>query len=176
MTIHLAGAIPQEGEERVRQLAEEYDQLARNDADGRLQLQRHIYAEMEHWLDRAESVSHLREPAVARVVAEAIAFRHDRVWNVLEYVIMPNHVHLFFEVLDGGLKHTVEEFKRWTGRLGKSLVASVGERFWQDEWFDHWSRSDEQDERITDYIRQNPVKAGLVTDFRDWPYGSWNAE
>ena len=35
-------------------------------------------------------------------------------------------------------------------------------RFWQDEWFDHWPRSDEQDERIMRYIQNNPITAGLV--------------
>ena len=176
VTIHLAGAIPQEGEDRIRELAQGYELLARNDDDCRLQLQRRIYAEMECWLDRAESVSHLREPPVAQMVVEAISFRHNRTWNVLEYVVMPNHVHLFIEVIDGELKRTVEQFKRWTGHSGTALVADSRERFWQDEWFDHWSRSEEQDERIIEYIRQNPVKAGLVDDYREWPYGSWSAK
>jgi hypothetical protein len=176
VTIHLAGAIPQEGEEQIRRLAEEYDRLAEGDATGRLQLQREIYAEMERWLDRAESVSYLTEPAVARMVIEAVAHRHGRTWNVLEYVLMPSHLHLFFEVLDGGLKRGLEDFKRWTGHRGMELLRNAVERFWQDEWFDHWSRSDEQDERIREYIRQNPVKAGLVKEYGNWPYGSWNAE
>src|SRR5262249_46336172 len=87
------------------------------------------YAEMERWLDRAETVSYLQQPTVARMVVEAIAHRHSRIWNVLEYVVMPNHVHLFFEILGGGLKHTMEEFKRWTGHRGKALLESAEERF-----------------------------------------------
>src|SRR5262249_26558332 len=110
-----------------------------------------------------------------RMVAEAIAHRHECTWNVLEWVVMPNHLHLFFEVLNAGLKYTVEDFKRWTGHRAKELGID-GARFWQDEWFDHWSRSDEQDERIREYIRQNPVKAGLVRDYREWPHGSWRSE
>jgi REP element-mobilizing transposase RayT len=173
VTLHLAGAIPQEGQDRIHQLAQEYDELAADDPDTRAQLQRHIYAEMESWLDRSEHVSHLQQPDVAHMLMESIAFRHGRVWNVLEYVVMPNHLHLFFEMRDVGLKKSLEQFKRWTGHQAAKLLKFKDQRFWQDEWFDHWSRSDEEDEKIIEYIRQNPVKAGLIGNHLDWPHGSW---
>jgi REP element-mobilizing transposase RayT len=173
VTMHLAGAIPREGQARIHALSAEYDRLAEGDTEGRLQVQRRIYREMESWLDRTDRVSHLRRPDVAAMVIESIAFRQRRTWNVLEFVVMPSHLHLFLEVVEGGLKGSLEQFKRWTGHQGMRLLGGDVERFWQDEWFDHWSRSDEEDGRIVQYIRQNPVKAGLVKDYRDWPYGSW---
>jgi putative transposase len=87
---------------------------------------------------------------------------------------MPNHVHLFLELGKRGLKATIEHWKRWTSRQCLPLLGVAKERFWQREWFDHWSRSDQEDDRITGYIRNNPEKAGLVTDYRDWPYGMWS--
>ena len=93
---------------------------------------------------------------------------------MFEFVVMPNHVHLFFELLDGRLKEVLEDFKTWTGRQAGRCINLRGHRFWQREWFDHWSRSDDDDERIAAYIRNNPKKAGLVADYRDWPYGSWS--
>src|SRR4029079_10414802 len=63
------------------------------------------------------------------------------------------HAHLFFELAGEGLKHQWEKSKRWTGHDGAKLPGVEGERFGQDEWFDHWSRSDEEDERIIEYIR-----------------------
>ena len=87
---------------------------------------------------------------------------------------MPSHIHLFFEVLKGSLKETMEDFKRWTGHRTLEILRRGCERFWQDEWFDHWSRSDKEDERIIGYIRRNPEHAGLVKSFHDWPWGSWN--
>ena len=173
VTLHLAGAIPREGQDRIHALAAEYDQLADGDAAGRLQVQRRIYREMESWLDRAEFASQLRRPDVAEMILESIEFRQGREWNMLEFVVMPSHLHLFLEVLKGSLKHSLEQFKRWTGHQAAKLLGG-GERFWQDEWFDHWSRSDEEDERIVHYIRRNPEKANLVKDYRDWPYGSWS--
>ena len=64
-------------------------------------------------------------------------------------------------------------FKRWTGRQAKAILSLAEVHFWQNESFDHWVRSDAEYERTTEYIRENPVKAGLVTNYRDWPYGSW---
>jgi REP element-mobilizing transposase RayT len=173
VTIHLAGAIPQQGQDRIHALAAELDALDARDSDAQLRSQRRIYAEMEAWLDGADYVSHLGRSDVAQVIVESIRFRHGRTWNVMEYVVMPSHLHLFLEVVDGGLKASLEQFKRWAGHRAAGLLHLQGERFWQDEWFDHWSRSDEEDERIIEYIRQNPVKAKLVTCYRDWPYGSW---
>jgi len=42
--------------------------------------------------------------------------------------------------------------------------------FWQAEWFDHWVRDDPEQSRIVDYIRQNPVKAGLVSSWEHYPW------
>src|SRR5262249_33500074 len=104
VTIHLTGAIPPQGQDRVHAFAEQFDRLAEHDTGGRLDLQRRIYAEMEYWLDRTEYVSHLQRPDVAQMVVESIRFRHGRTWNMFAYVVMPSHLHLFFEVLDAGLK------------------------------------------------------------------------
>ncbi len=173
ITVHLAGAIPKEGQDRIYALAAEHNSIPEYDTQARLRLQRRIYLEMAAWLDRVDHVTHLQRPEVASVLTEAIAFRHGRTWNVLEYVVMPSHLHLFVEVLNNSLKYTMEQFKRWTGHEAAKVLDLNKESFWQNEWFDHWSRSDEEDVRIMEYIRQNPVKAKLVSRYEDWPYGSW---
>jgi hypothetical protein len=102
---------------------------------------------------------------------------------MFQFVVMPSHLHLFCPTADasppgpngeGRLKGTLEQFKRWTGHRAGEVIDLGDGRFWQDEWFDHWSRSDEEDERIVAYIRHNPVKADLVKNHLEWPYGSWN--
>lgn len=74
-------------------------------------------------------------------------------------------------VLKTTLKESLEDFERWTGHQAAKLVELPGGRFWQDEWFDHWSRSDEQDDQIDAYVFDNPRKAGLVQRSEDWKYG-----
>ena len=181
VTIHLAGAIPQQGQNRIHSIAAELDKLSRHDLEGRLKVQRHVFAEMEAWLDRVEGVAYLQWSDIARMIIEAITFREQRDWHIFEFVIMPNHLHLFFELVgpasragQGHLKQVLEQFKRWTGHEAARRLNLDGSRFWQDEWFDHWSRSDEEDEKIATYIRRNPEKAGLVQNYSDWPHGSWS--
>jgi putative transposase len=198
VTLHLAGAIPKQGYARIHAQSAELGRVAKHDQEAWLAIQRRIFAEMENWLDRAEQIAHLRQPDVARTIMEAIAFRRGRDWNMFEFVVMPNHVHLFFELVngvgsgrsaeprrtpaaarlaaptsEGRLKVVLEQFKRWTGHEAAKWIDLSGGRLWQDEWFDHWSRSDEEDERICEYIRRNPEKAKLVNNYLDWPLGSW---
>jgi hypothetical protein len=157
VTIHLAGAIPPQGRNRIHAMAQEYAKMAVRDAQGQPKHQRRIYLEMESWLDRTDFAADLQRPAVARMVIDAIALRQETTWNMLAYVVMPSHLHLFFELYKEGLKHSLEQFKRWTGHQAAGLLGRQVPRFWQDEWFDHWSRSDAEDEKIIEYIRQHPV-------------------
>jgi putative transposase len=41
---------------------------------------------------------------------------------------------------------------------------------WQPGSFDRLLRSDESAEEKWQYIRENPVRAGLVEKWQDWPY------
>lgn len=182
VTMHLAGAIPPQGHQRIHELAAQFAQRSASDGEDWLILQRNIFAEMEQWLDRAPRASLLGRKDLATMVAEAIVHRQNCDWKMFEFVVMPSHIHLFFELMaspggegssDGKLRTVLEGFRRWTGHQAAKLAKLPQQRFWQDEWFDHWSRSDEEDDRIVAYIRNNPVKANLVTDYQLWPYGGW---
>ena len=44
---------------------------------------------------------------------------------------------------------------------------------WQEGYFDHRLRDDERGEQLSmkmDYIRANPVAAGLCANSEDWPW------
>ena len=85
------------------------------------------------------------------------------------YVLMPDHIHLF---VAGG-----RDFRlgRWVGLLKQSLAKSIvrpqtSEPLWQRGFFDHVMRSDESYAQKWDYVRANPLRAGLVSASDDWPY------
>src|SRR5262249_21885459 len=146
ITIHLAGAIPASGREGLRKRAEQLSKLGDRHAPDWLRLQRAIFREMENWLDSTKWSVHLQDATVAEMVVEAIEHRHKAgAWHIFEYVVMPTHLHLFCEIGQQGLKATLEDFKRWTGHGAAKLLGLDGDRFWQREWFDHWSRSDAED-------------------------------
>jgi REP element-mobilizing transposase RayT len=82
------------------------------------------------------------------------------------YVIMPDHIHLFVR---GGPEFLLSP---WIGGLKRALsIAAEGRgRLWQPGFFDHVLRGDESDGQKWDYVRDNPVRAGLVREWDDWPH------
>ncbi len=89
VTIHLRGAIPLQGQRRIRQLAAELPKECPGTDEKVIALQRRIFGEMEAWLDSTPHCRDLENAAVAEMCVEAITNRIQRTWNVLEYVVMP---------------------------------------------------------------------------------------
>ncbi|MDP8205543.1 MAG: transposase [Candidatus Electryonea clarkiae] len=171
VTIRVTGSIPSQA---VQELREIIRQLKQSSGDGFIAIQRNIFRKIEGWLDESRLNCCLSNPEVASIIMNAIEYRQKiGIWEMLEYVLMPNHIHMFFSSNSSHLDQIMPEFKRWTGTRANKVLNKIGERFWQRDWFDHWSRTAEEDDKIIEYIRQNPVKAGLVEDFLDWRYSSW---
>jgi len=85
------------------------------------------------------------------------------------YVIMPDHLHLFVRGPD--------DFRlgRWIGILKQDLAWAIEwigapGPIWQRGFFDHLLRSEESYGQKWSYVRENPVRAGLVEKAEDWPY------
>jgi REP element-mobilizing transposase RayT len=92
-------------------------------------------------------------------------------WRVGRYVVMSDHAHFFAAPVTPDAKDLsryVGAWKRWTSR---QIEETSGEAFaWQAEFFDHLLRSGESYVEKWEYVRQNPVRAGLVSTPEDWPY------
>lgn len=63
----------------------------------------------------------------------------------------------------------------WVGSLKKSMSKALREKgesspHWQKGFFDHVMRGGESYSQKRDYVRENPVRAGLVFRADDWPY------
>jgi REP element-mobilizing transposase RayT len=81
------------------------------------------------------------------------------------YVIMLDHVHLFVR---GGRNFRLSS---WVGGLKRAMsVALKSPRLWQPGFFDHILRSGESYAEKWNYVRDNPVRAGLVGSADQWPY------
>jgi REP element-mobilizing transposase RayT len=87
-------------------------------------------------------------------------------WSIIAGLLMPDHLHLLAapkqrETAVGNLSGAL---KRW---MRQELQATWK---WQPGCFDRLLRSEESASEKWLYIRENPVRAGLVKDWRDWPY------
>ncbi len=86
------------------------------------------------------------------------------------YVLMPDHLHLFAAFAPGA-----PQLSKWMAALKGALSAvwrAQGRRapFWQKGFFDHVLRSRESYAEKWLYVRENPVRAGLVKRWEAWPY------
>ena len=105
---------------------------------------------------------------IIRSELEGAESRHG--WLAGRYVIMPDHLHLFASPKPeaASLSSFMNAFKQWTT---KRLIA-LGEAapIWQRNFHDHLLRSRESYADKWVYVRENPVRGGLVSEAEDWPY------
>jgi putative transposase len=110
-----------------------------------------------------------RKPVLANDVT-FIAFKNAaaklRDWTVLAAILMPDHLHVIVAPTDRDAKvgNLAGAIKRW---MRQELNASWK---WQPGCFDRLLRSDESLHEKWLYVEENPVRAGLVKRWQDWPY------
>ena len=86
------------------------------------------------------------------------------------YVLMPDHLHAFVAVDDEKLSLT-QWMKSLKNALSKTLRSRrVATPHWQKTFFDHLLRSAESYSEKWHYVRENPVRAGLVRQWEQWPF------
>jgi putative transposase len=90
-----------------------------------------------------------------------------------EFCVMPNHLHaLLTPAGSSTLEKTVQMIKGGASyRINKQRKFLA---FWQDGYHDWRCRSEQDYQKYAAYIRENPVKAGLVQSPEEWPYSSAN--
>jgi type I restriction enzyme R subunit len=115
----------------------------------------------EDLLDQCQGGCVLRQPELARIVADSLLYFDGDRYRMGDFVVMPNHVHLLASFptedamkaqCDSWLHYTAFQINKQLGKKGK---------FWQHEAFDHLVRSVEQYEYLRRYIAENPNKAKL---------------
>jgi REP element-mobilizing transposase RayT len=84
---------------------------------------------------------------------------------------MPNHVHLVITILDCG-KSLSDIMKRLKGSSAIAINKNLKREgsLWQAESFDRLIREEKEMYNIIKYVLLNPVKASLVSDWKDWEY------
>jgi REP element-mobilizing transposase RayT len=123
---------------------------------------------LDEALDRHHGSSHMRNPAVAEMVARTLThFEGDR-YVLHAWTVMPNHVHAIVEPLGNWPLHAIlHSWKSWSSNRAYELLRRQG-RFWQREYFDRIIRDDEELGRTIDYVIGNPRAAGLT----EWAWTS----
>ena len=131
------------------------------------------------------------------ILEESINYcRKEKGMEVFAYCFMPSHIHLIFRSLNNDPSGLIRDFKGFTARKlikaieenpqesrkewllwmmerdGKTKRNVKQRQFWQhrNQPIELWSESVIQQK--IDYIHNNPVESGFVTDPIDWKYSS----
>jgi menaquinone-specific isochorismate synthase len=121
---------------------------------------------VEAYLDAGAGVCHLRKAEIATVVSNALRHFDGERYELHEWCVMPNHVHVIVKPLTGhSLSGILHGWKSYTAKEANRLLGQTGE-FWQPEYYDHLIRNQTDYTPAIDYIRRNPERAGLV----NWPW------
>ncbi|HEX5317432.1 MAG TPA: transposase [Candidatus Kapabacteria bacterium] len=130
-------------------------------------------------------------PEFARdLVADALRFFDGEKYELLAYVVMPDHFHLILHPLpktENGyynlreIFHSIKSFtaKRILERVEepprqhRSIAKRLKTHIWQDENYDHLIRDERDYWEKMNYIINNPIEAGLVSDPYDYPWLWW---
>lgn len=162
VTYRLYGSIPQN---RLDELQKEINSVDDNE-------QKRVFKKYDKLLDTVQNqVFHLKNPKIAEACKNSIMFFDKKDIDVICYCIMPNHVHLVFELLakEKLADNIMASIKRFSAKSANEILMSTG-KFWQAESFDRLVRDEKELYNIIKYVLLNPVSAGLVEDFKDWPH------
>ena len=116
----------------------------------------------------------------------AVAATHRRYpFTIDAFVVLPDHLHAIWTLPPGDCDFST----RWRlikSRFAKALPkqerldalrAARGERgIWQRRFWEHLIRDETDYARHVEYCHINPLRHGLVTRVRDWPYSSFHRD
>ncbi len=112
------------------------------------------------------------------IIKTALQFWEGKKLRNLAFTIMPNHVHWVVKLLNKDskedpvyLQDILQSVKRHSSNRINKAENRLG-KLWQKESFDTTIRNEKHLYYAIKYTLNNPVKAGLVSDWRDWK-GTW---
>ena len=188
ITFRLADSLPLNVlQELAKQREHELNASKHQSPDEIYKIEKKFFGLYDKWLDRCESgPDWLRETEISNLVMDKIHSMHDKYMQVMACCIMPNHVHLLIKSIIASLQHhgktakypvtdALRLLKGSTARACNLKLKRNG-HFWAHESYDHYIRDEQEMERIIKYILNNPVKAGLVEDWKKWQFTYINPE
>jgi REP element-mobilizing transposase RayT len=115
-------------------------------------------------------IRHFNDPLAALIVLETLQWldKEGRI-ELLAAVVMPDHLHYVAVLRRGSLDRVMHSLKRHAAYAIHRKDGKSG-GLWQSGYHDRALHNDRGVADAIDYCLQNPVRAGLVVDFREYPH------
>ncbi|MEO8665426.1 MAG: transposase [Ignavibacteria bacterium] len=193
ITFRLSGSIPliklyslrTDYEKELKELTSSFSAYKSGFYDKLYVLQKKHFAKFDNLIDsNLVGPDWLKIDDVAKIVSDKIHSFDNSKYELIVYCIMPNHVHLVIKLYEdlvtskSNFKGKTKEYiladilrliKGSTARNSNILLKRTGS-FWQHESYDHVVRNEKELGNIIRYVLNNPVKAGLVNDYKQWKW------
>jgi REP element-mobilizing transposase RayT len=125
-----------------------------------------------------------RNPQLADTVIDSLLWTKNRYrWLLFCYCLMPDHLHFVCRLTEqdvkeinagargvqpeGVLEH-LGRFKSYT--TSQSWKLGISGKLWQKSSYDRVLDLDRPFVEVIEYVLNNPVRKGLVSDWQEWPY------
>lgn len=120
----------------------------------------------------------LSKSANRKILEEALHFWEGKRLKSHAWCIMSNHFHWVLTVFETNEKNEVvylqdilHSVKQFTAKK-INIAENTSGQFWARESFETTIKNNEHFDKVVNYVINNPVSAGLVTDWKEWP-GTW---
>ena len=138
-----------------------------------------LHHDVPHWVEHG-ALFHIRirldlsitqpsliDPHLGPVILDSARFYEAKGrWHITLFLLMPDHLHAILSFgQQEAMTSVISDWKRFHKCQHKVV--------WQEGFFDHRLRDDERGEQLLaklNYIRNNPVVAGLCARPEDWPW------
>ncbi|MEM9080085.1 MAG: class I tRNA ligase family protein [Verrucomicrobiota bacterium] len=111
---------------------------------------------IDELLDQGHGSCALKDPALSKIVSDALNHFDGERYHIHSAVVMPNHVHVLFSPAKGHeLPDIVHSWKSFTAKALNKVLNQQG-AFWLPEYFDRLIRSEKHFQRVSQYIVDNP--------------------
>ncbi|MCD4792508.1 MAG: diaminopimelate epimerase [Bacteroidales bacterium] len=170
ITFRLHGTLPKHITESIKDNYEVEIAKCKNQNE-KNEVHKEYFEEYDSLLDSFElSGNLLKEDKNAEIVKEAIHYRDGKDYTLICYTIMLNHVHLIFYKAQKQVFRILGSLKRHTSRQINLLNDTTGTKVWQKESYDNLIKNRNELATKIKFTVNNPVKAGLVNNWKDWKY------
>ena len=127
---------------------------------------------LDQYEDAGKGSCYLKDERIAKLVQDALLFHDGKRYKLLNWCIMPNHVHVLIEKFEGvTLSGILHSWRSFTSHKANEILGRTGD-FWMKDYFDRFIRDESHLNATIRYIENNPVKAGLANEPEDWPWSS----
>jgi len=130
----------------------------------------------------------LCDQPVRNALREAITnVRQKRPFTIDAWILLPDHFHCIWTLPKGDadfparwalikrkVSLTCSQYYKRKEWVSPSKQKHRESTLWQRRYWEHQIRNESDYQQHMDYIHWNPVKHGLVTHARDWPYSTFH--